>query len=928
MWRLRLLGGFEIDDGRRCLRRLHSRAAVLLLARLALRPARDHGREELAALLWPQVDLVTGLARLRQTLSTLRAALERQGGLQVSRPLLAADRRVLRLLPGALECDVWAFERASAAGAAHAALACYGGELLPGYYDDWLVEERMRLQALAERMAPSAGPRPWAAVAAPGGEVQLLADPPALGERMPLPAQGIEHTLPMPLGHWHGDAALIDDLVRAVDRQALTTLRGAGGIGKTRLALELLQRLARQGARFDALRFVSCIQVQGVAALHERLLESLRPPLPQGDAVGACVAALAGRRALLVLDNVDALDDEAGRCLLQLLAQVPGLRLLLTSRRVLGLPGEVDHPVAPLPLPPADAPLAELGAYAAVHLFVECAQASRADFQLHAGNAGAVASLVRRLQGLPLALELAAARVRSLPPGAMLELLAQPGSQRWTLLARHSARAGQDPRHASLLAVVDESLASLSPPARRLLEGLAAPPRALAGDLIAEFGVAAGIASNTAAARLALDELVASSLVDAVADDGSESCWALREPVRDRVLEAPSLVPPQAWWQAVQSWAERLREPWPLPRLAPLWPLLSWMAQREDAQAAPAQVLQLALTLTPAWAERVPPVAFVQALDRALAEAAPDGGDAPAQAELGRSARALAARLALALGQREAACRHAEAAAAAWPAQVQARARAQWQVAKVRWRAAGDVAAARELLEEAVQSARIAGDAASEAEAVNQLATMANEVDGDVAAAERGYRRALALLQDLQPQPLHAMRGLRHNIAIALIHAEQPQQALALIEPLIEEAQACGDEQLLAPLYNALGSATQDLGQLPEAMAATLQSLELAWAMLDREAVLYALWNLALLAHRRGLAEPAARLLGFADHAWRTQFGPLARSDRRDVLRVRRACRQRLRPALAEAIWREGQALSLPEAVARARRLRTAGAGT
>ena len=94
-WQLRLLGGFAIDDGRQRLTRLHSRAAVLLLARLALRPGRDHGREELAALLWPEADAATGLARLRQTLSTLRATLERSAGLGDARPLFAADRRVL-----------------------------------------------------------------------------------------------------------------------------------------------------------------------------------------------------------------------------------------------------------------------------------------------------------------------------------------------------------------------------------------------------------------------------------------------------------------------------------------------------------------------------------------------------------------------------------------------------------------------------------------------------------------------------------------------------------------------------------------------------------------------------------------------------------------------------------------------------------------
>lgn len=914
-WRLRLLGGFAIDDGQQRLTRLHSRAAVLLLARLALRPGRDHGREELAALLWPEADGVTGLARLRQTLSTLRATLERRGGLAPARPLLAADRRVLRLVPGALACDVWPFEQACAASDAAAAQRLYAGELLPGFADEWVVEERLRLQALADRfgVATPATPMPTAA---------LLHDPPALGDRAPppMPVADPSQALPLPTGRWHGDPDALAALAARAGAERVLTLRGPGGIGKTRLALELLHRLAGAGEPFDVLRFVSCVQVQALPALQDALLLALRPPSAAGDALARCAQALAGRRALLVLDNAEGLEPAALQWLLQALQRLPGLHLLLTSRRVLGLPGEADHPVPALALPAPGTPWADLARNPAVRLFVERAAASRADFQLHAGNAEAVAALVQRLQGLPLALELAASRVRSLPPAALLALLDQPGSGRWALLARAGVRAGDDPRHASLLAVVDDSLASLPPAAAALLPWLAAAPAALAADLVAHLAPAAGITADAAAARAALDELVAASLLDPAHDDGHETWWALREPVRDRVLDQQPATQLPPWWTAVAAWAEGLPQPWPLARLAPLWPLLAWLARHHGADVPAAAVCRLALALRPAWAERSPPPAFVTALDRAL-HPAPDDAPAVLPAPLRTHSHALAARLALAAGERDLACRHAARAAAAWPAEAAERAQAQWQVAKVRWRAEGDVAGARALLQQAVTTAQVAGDAAAEAEAVNQLATMANEVDGDPEAAEAGYRRALALLDGVQPRPLHALRGVRHNVAIALVYGGRPAEALALIEPLIADARASGDQQLLAPLHNALGSALQDLGRLPEAMAATVQSLELAWAALDTEAVLYALWNLALLAHRQGLAEPAARLLGFADHAWRTQFGPLARSDRRDLLRVRRACRQRLTPPVAQAIWRAGQALSLADAVGQARRL-------
>jgi len=920
-WRLRLLGGFEIDDGQQRRSRLHSRAAVLLLARLALRPGRDHGREELAALLWPQADLGAGLARLRQTLSTLRAVLERGSGLAAAEALIAADRRVLRLVPGTLTCDVWPFERACADGDAAEARRLYAGELLPGYQDEWVAEERLRLQALADRLITQ---HPARRPATELGEPVLI-DPPALGERAPPTPHGDPAlALPKPVGLWHGDGQALQRLEQLVSCQRLVTLRGPGGIGKTRLALELLQSLAAMAAPFDTLRFVPCVQVRQLPELQDRLMLALRPPPGPQDDLARCTQALAGHRALLVLDNADALEGPALQWMSQALERLPGLHMVLTSRRASGLPGEHDWPVMPLSLPASGASWPELRSNPAVCLFVDRACASRLDFQLHAGNGPTVAAVVRRLQGLPLAIELAASRVRSLPPAALLELLNQPGSDRWALLSRSGPRAGDDPRHASLLAVVDDSLAQLQPETVLVLAMLAVAPVALAGDLVGRLAVRTGAAASGAAARRALDDLAAASLVDPLIDDGVETWWALREPVRDRVRETRALPVLRGWPEALMEWAQALPQPWPLSRLTPLWPVLTWLANDPlDAGTAPG-FIDMVLALHPAWAERSPPAAVVRALDRAL-DALPRAvgldtagashGDRRAQAH------ALAAWLGMAVGERGLARDHAARAAACWPSNAGARARAQWQVAKVWRRADGNVDQARMLLHEAVRHAQVAGDKMAEAEAVNQLATIANEHDGKPAQAEAGYRQALELLRAVQPPPAHAIRGVQHNLAITLIYAGRPADALAVIAPLIADARANGDEQLLGPLYNARGSALQDLGHLAEAMESTIESLTLAWHTLETESVLYALWNVALLAHRLELADVAARLLGYADASWRHQFGPLGASDRRDVVRVRRRCRQRLGRQMAEAIWRDGQSMSPADAVACARRL-------
>ncbi|MFY9514519.1 MAG: hypothetical protein WAQ05_26430, partial [Rubrivivax sp.] len=156
-WRLQLLGGLQAGNGRQQITRLPSRAVAALLARLALWPERTHAREELVELLWPGVELAVGRNRLRQALSTLKSLLDSPD----QPPVLLADRLGVRVAPGALHCDVHDFESACRAGRYDEAAACYRGELLPGFYDTWIDEERLRLAALADH-ATQRAPQPAA----------------------------------------------------------------------------------------------------------------------------------------------------------------------------------------------------------------------------------------------------------------------------------------------------------------------------------------------------------------------------------------------------------------------------------------------------------------------------------------------------------------------------------------------------------------------------------------------------------------------------------------------------------------------------------------------------------------------------------------------------------------------------------------------
>ena len=199
----------------------------------------------------------------------------------------------------------------------------------------------------------------------------------------------------------------------------LLTLTGPGGTGKTRLALAVAERVAPTFP--DGVVFVPLAPLGDPAlvasAIAERLGVRERAEQTLRDAL---VTHLAGKRLLLVLDNFEHLLP-AAPLVAELLGACPALRVLTTSRAPLRLSGEHLYPVSPLALPDAGRlpSLEELGQTAAVRLFVERVRAVKPDFALSEANAPAVVEIVRRLDGLPLALELVAARARVLSPAAL-----------------------------------------------------------------------------------------------------------------------------------------------------------------------------------------------------------------------------------------------------------------------------------------------------------------------------------------------------------------------------------------------------------------------------------------------------------------------------------------------------------------------------
>jgi predicted ATPase/DNA-binding SARP family transcriptional activator len=722
--------------------------------------------------------------------------------------------------------------------------------------------------------------------------------------------------LPRPLTRLVGREVAVREIQDCLATSRLVTLTGMGGIGKTRLAIEVAGVLAADYP--DGVWFIDLAPVADPAQVPAAVARGLRMPA-DGCAAGAdplteaLLASLAPRRLLLVMDNCEHLAEASAGLATALLNGCQHLRLLATSRQPLGLAGEVAWRVPCLEVPPAPSALegeaeerrSRLQGCPAVELFTERARCANPRFTLSIDSIDLVAGICRRLEGIPLALELAAAHTR----GASLAEIAARLDDQYRLLTRGSPAL---PRHQTLRAAMDWSYRLLTEPERALLRrlavfaggfSLAAAEAVGAGPDAHESG--GGGCADCGLSRLAvpnpqrairadevldlLTNLVDRSLVlfaEGLEPDGVAGRYRLLEAVREYAGEQLS--------QSGEERAVRRRHRDHFLRIAeelvdPLGEVehlddLDALAMDQDnlrtalawsLKQEPEVGLRLALSLDWFWKWRSRLREGCDWVERFLA-------CCPAVA------RDLRAAAYVRLGM--------------WT---------EWQ---------GDLAAAGEWYRQGLGEARAAGSAVETAAALCGL--------GMVCCQQNDYRQAVALLEESAALYERAGRDryrlrVRTELGSSYHHLGDDERACAVLEECLALAPRLGEHRAAVQALDHLGDIACDRGDYPAARAFYSKKLAAARSWGLHELVVHALNDLGRVAWRTGDPPAAAAYVEEALGVAHQVGSPLLQTfclNHRARLAYAEGDLERLRAVAGESLelaWRAGEMSRLIPALRR-----------
>ena len=691
--------------------------------------------------------------------------------------------------------------------------------------------------------------------------------------------------LPAELTSFVGRRREVREIRRLLSESRLVTLTGVGGAGKTRLSLRVAADLRR--AFPDGVWFVELAALDDHALLPQTIASTLglRDRTARWP-VSALAEYLSDKHMLLLLDNCEHLRTACAVLTETVLRAAPALRVLATSRQALGLTGEhiFQVPTLSVPDPGRHPPTAALHQYEAVSLFLDRATAVKPGFVLTEANAGTVARVCQRLDGLPLAIELTAVRLRALSVDEVLERL----EDRYRLLTAGSP--GVLPRHQTLRALIDWSYALCPEPERAAWAALSAFSGGF--DLPAAEAVCATGEVTASTLLDTLATLVDKSILIADEHDGRiryRMLETIREYGRDRLRESGT---EPAVRRRHRDYFEQLVE------------------QARDEWCGPGQQRWMARILREHNNIRA-------VLDYSLTE--------PGQGEAGLKIAGALWFFWIATGL-TAEGRHwlerlleLEAAPSAW------RNRALWVCAYL-CILQEDVAEAEPRIAECRRAAERQGDTESVAWAV-QLSGMAAMSAGELVTARAQLEDGLARHYGCRDD-IGTIDVCFYLVAVVALLGE-PHRAAKLCEETLARCDSHGERWLKSYMLWDLGLVAWQLGDCTRAAASGRDGLRLAREFNEQWAIAFCVELLAWAAHAELRHRRAAYLLGCADSIWHRIGAPLF--GMRHLLRYHEQCtsgaRSMLGVAAFEAEFGKGKQADLERVISAALEESTAQAG-